>query len=153
MCWRVSRSDVLSCCQLCASHASLLACCAAAHSWCPVLRTHPTLLLCTHPAGSIRVHQFRGEEDGLKVNVVDASAGEAVYILQGAYHVVENTRKGTTRFIQIFDHPFGGAVFAAPALAALPRNIVNSAFSAPILASGTTGKPAAIINVNPCAWW
>jgi oxalate decarboxylase/phosphoglucose isomerase-like protein (cupin superfamily) len=87
------------------------------------------------------------------VRVTDLKKGEAGVIHQGAYHVVENTAKGTTKFLQIFDHPNGGAVFAAPALAALPRNIVNSAFSAPVLAAGTTGKPAAIINVSHCQWW
>lgn len=67
----------------------------------------------------------------------------------GAYHVVENISQGTTKFLQIFDHPQGGAVFAAPALVALPRNIVNSAFSTPVLPNVVSGN-GAIIDVKPC---
>ena len=75
----------------------------------------------------------------------------------GAYHFVENISSGTTKFLQIFDHPQGGAVFAAPALVAL-RNaggnaaaIVNSAFSSNVLGAGVTAK-GAIINVAGCNW-
>lgn len=86
------------------------------------------------------------------VNVVELAAGEAGYIQQGAYHLVENINKGNSKFLQIFDHPQGGAVFAAPALTALPRNIVNSAFSVPVLPKGVTAK-GAIIKVNGCEYW
>lgn len=63
--------------------------------------------------------------------------------------MVENISQGTTKFLQIFDHPQGGAVFAAPALVALPRNIVNSAFSTPVLPNVVSGN-GAIIDVKPC---
>lgn len=71
-------------------------------------------------------------------------------LVAGAYHAVENISQGTTKFLQIFDHPQGGAVFAAPALVALPRNIVNSAFSVPVLPNSVTGN-GAIIAVTPCS--
>ncbi|EFN58471.1 hypothetical protein CHLNCDRAFT_140484 [Chlorella variabilis] len=107
--------------------------------------------------GKIRIYQFRGEEDQANVRVTDISANQAGYIQQGAYHFVENISSGTTKFLQIFDHPQGGAVFAAPALVAL-RNaggnaaaIVNSAFSSNVLGAGVTAK-GAIINVAGCNW-
>ncbi len=71
-------------------------------------------------------------------------------MVAGAYHAVENISQGTTKFLQIFDHPQGGAVFAAPALVALPRNIVNSAFSVPVLPNSVTDN-GAIIAVTPCS--
>jgi hypothetical protein len=62
---------------------------------------------------------------------------------------VENISKGTSQFLQIFDHPQGGAVFAAPALLSLPRDIVNSAFSKDVLPSGVTAN-GALIAVRGC---
>ncbi len=102
-------------------------------------------------AGKIRITQFRGEEDGAAVRVVELGPGEAGYIQQGAYHTVENISKGTAQFLQIFDHPQGGAVFAAPALVALPRNVVNSAFSQPVLPKDVTAN-GALIRVRDCYW-
>jgi oxalate decarboxylase/phosphoglucose isomerase-like protein (cupin superfamily) len=100
----------------------------------------------------VRVTQFRGEQDGTTVRVQEVSEGEAVYIQQGTFHFVENISKGTTEFLQIFDHPQAGAVFAAPALASLPRNVVNSAFSedvfdADVKALGT------LIPIRGCEYW
>lgn len=90
--------------------------------------------------GKIRISQFRGEEDGNNVRVTEVEAGSAGYIQQGSIHLVENLAKGTTQFLQIFDHVQGGANFVAPALVALPRNVVNSAFSAPVLPKHVTAK-------------
>jgi hypothetical protein len=78
--------------------------------------------------------------------------------------MVENTSGGSAKFLQIFDHPQGGAVFATPALAALhnfgvnnnfnAEKIVDAAFSSPIFPdSGTlvTGKPP-LVNFGTCNW-
>ncbi len=96
------------------------------------------------------IHQFRGEEDGSTVHTTHLSAGEAGYVLQGSYHVVENTGKGPARFLQIFDHPQAGAVFATQALAALPRRLVNAAFTQDVLERDTAATKGAIIHIRDC---
>lgn len=151
----------------------------------------PLPVLCS--AGSIRIYQFRGEEALNNVTVTDVGINKAAYIQQGerelsgalavavvcccvpsgpfpcpsftgAYHMVENTSNGAAKFLQIFDHPQGGAVFAAPALAALhnygvgqPNNaekIVSSSFTADIFPDTGTlvqGKPP-LVNFGTCTW-
>ncbi len=80
----------------------------------------------------------------------ELKTGEAGYIQQGAYHVVENVGSGASRFLQIFDHPQAGAVFATEALAALPRRLVNSAFSDSVLRRDTTATKGVIIPIRGC---
>ncbi len=155
-----------------------------------------------HPAGKVRIYQFRGEESGNTVHVLELKKNEAAYIEQGerhccssssslmhfqcsssspschpingphtslvslpafsslpsppagSVHFVQNAGSGgaKARFLQLFDHPKAGTVFVAPALAALADKapeVVNSAFSEPVFAHGTTGKPG-IIRVAGC---
>lgn len=101
--------------------------------------------------GKIRIHQVRGEEDGNRLRSIDLSENEAGYIQQGAFHTVENIGSGTAQFLQIFDHPQGGAVFVSPSLVALPRNLVNSAFSEDVLDRDTTAK-GALVPVRGCRY-
>ncbi|KAI3432269.1 hypothetical protein D9Q98_003829 [Chlorella vulgaris] len=107
-------------------------------------------------AGKIRIYQFRGEEDLTAVRVFDVNVGEAGYIQQGAYHMVENISGGTTKFLQIFDHPQGGAVFAAPALVALSKaggnaaKIVNAGFTGVSFGANAAAN-GAIVKIS-CTW-
>jgi oxalate decarboxylase/phosphoglucose isomerase-like protein (cupin superfamily) len=107
--------------------------------------------LSAHTAGKVRIFQFRGEEGGNTVHTTELSAGEAGYVMQGAIHTVENAWKGTTRFLQIFDHPQGGAVFASQALTALPRRLVNAAFSENVIDQDTTAN-GAIVPIRDCQY-
>ena len=100
-------------------------------------------------AGKVLIHQFRGEGSE-EVLTIELSKGEAGYIEQGAFHTVENVNGGVSRFLQIFDHPQGGAVFAAPALAALPRRLVNSAFTDNVLKRDSAAAKGIIIPVRGC---
>lgn len=113
----------------------------------PPTRTHtpPT-------AGKVLIHQVRGEEAGNAVLTIELSKGEAGYIEQGAFHTVENVNGGVSRFLQIFDHPQGGAVFAAPSLVALPRRLVNSAFTDNVLRRDTSAAKGVIIPIRGCRY-
>ncbi len=78
-------------------------------------------------------------------------------VATGTYHFVENTFAQKTKFLQIFDHPFGGAVFAAPAIVAL-RNaggnaaaIVNAQFNKVIIDQFVSAKPP-MFQVPGCNW-
>lgn len=76
--------------------------------------------------------------------------------MQGAYHMVENISAGTTKFLQIFDHPQGGAVFAAPALVALSKaggnaaKIVNAGFTGVSFGANAAAN-GAIVKIS-CTW-
>jgi oxalate decarboxylase/phosphoglucose isomerase-like protein (cupin superfamily) len=67
----------------------------------PLVQRSPAVHVLTILAGKIRVFSFRGEQDNATVRVVEASEGQAVYIHQGAYHLVENAADGQTKFLQV----------------------------------------------------
>jgi oxalate decarboxylase/phosphoglucose isomerase-like protein (cupin superfamily) len=75
-------------------------------------------------------------EDGT-IKRVNVPKGSAVLIPQGTLHYVRNTYNGDSVFLQIFDHPKAGAVFVAAALAAMPRPVLNSAFTSEFPANST----------------
>ncbi len=104
-----------------------------------------------HPAGKVRIHQVRGEGND-EALITELEAGEAGYVQQGAFHVVENLSRGQTRFLQIFDHPQAGAVFAAPSLLGLPRHLVNSAFTDDVLRRDTEATKGVIIPIRGCKY-
>jgi hypothetical protein len=66
----------------------------------PLLASYACAVSCLL-VGKIRVFSFRGEQDNATVRVVEASVGQAVYIHQGAYHLVENAADGQTKFLQV----------------------------------------------------
>ena len=120
-----------------------------------VMGCHRAAVLLPHVRTRAQVLPSHGCVELVQLTAVGARS--ATCLPAGAYHFVENISSGTTKFLQIFDHPQGGAVFAAPALVAL-RNaggnaaaIVNSAFSSNVLGAGVTAK-GAIINVAGCNW-
>jgi quercetin dioxygenase-like cupin family protein len=105
--------------------------------------------------GKLKVYQFRGEEAGTNVSVVEISKGEAAYIQQGAIHFVENSGDSKASFLQLFDHVQAGVVFVAPALVNLPMDVVNSAFSEDIIKAGTkalSDPSPALIRVRGCKY-
>ena len=50
----------------------------------------------------------------------------------GSIHLVQNICNGHSEFMQIFDYPKPGVVFANNALTALPTGIINKSFSKPV---------------------
>lgn len=77
------------------------------------------------PAGKVEIGMFFEDQS---FRIVPVKAGEAVLIPQGVVHFVRNVNKWDSKLLQIFDHPAAGAQFVGPALLAMPKDVLASAF-------------------------